>query len=72
MFDREIKEFIRVIGSLSFSDSKKEQLLDLLIQGGENRKESSGKYVAVASVVAFLAVGTYLFAKNIKQDINIM
>lgn len=72
MIEREISEFIRVVGSLSLSGSKKAQILDFLIQGGENRKESSGKYVAVASAVAFLAVGTYLFAKTFKQNIDIM
>ncbi|MBR3818721.1 MAG: hypothetical protein IKJ41_06180 [Clostridia bacterium] len=72
MIEREISEFIRVVGSLSLSKSKKEQIIDCLLQSSENRKESSGKYVAVASAVAFLAVGTYLFAKNIKQDINVM
>lgn len=72
MTEREISEFIRVVGSLSLSKSKKEQIIDYLVQGSENHKEISGKHVAVASAVAFLAVGTYLFAKNIKQDINIM
>lgn len=72
MIEREISEFIRVVGSLSLSKSKKEQIIDCLLQSGENRKDSSAKYVAVASAVAFLAVGTFLFAKNMKQDINIM
>lgn len=72
MIEREISEFIRVVGSLSLSKSKKEQIIDYLLQSSENRKDLSVKYVAVASAVAFLAVGTYLFAKNIKQDINIM
>ncbi len=72
MIERELNEFIKVMGSLSLSESKKEQIIDCLLHGSENRKELPRKYVAVASAVAFLAVGTYLFAKNIKQDVNVI
>ena len=72
MIEREISEFIKVMGSLSLSESKKARIIDCLLQESENRKEFPRKYVAVASAVAFLAVGTILFAKNIKQDVKIM
>ncbi len=72
MIERELSEFIKVMGSLSLSETKKMQIIDCLIHGSINRKESPRKYVAVASAVAFLAVGTYLFAKNLKQDVNVM
>ncbi len=71
MIDREIKEYIRLIGSLSLNESGRERITDFLINNSV-KKEFSGKYVAVASAVAFVAVGTYLLAKGMKQDINIM
>ncbi len=72
MIDREIREFTRIISSLSLNQSEKNRISDFLIQNGMDRKEFSGKYVAVASAVAFLAVGTIFLARGMKQDINIM
>lgn len=72
MIDHEIREFTRIIGSLSLNQSGKDRVTDFLIRNSAERKEFSGKYVAVASAVAFLAVGTFFLAKGIKQDINIM
>lgn len=71
MIDHEIREFTRLIGSLSMNQSGKDRITEYLINGAD-RKEFSGKYVAVASAVAFLAVGTFFLAKGMKQDINIM
>lgn len=72
MIDHEIREFTRIIGSLSLNQSGKDRVTDFLIRNSAERKEFSGKYVAVASAVAFLAVGTFFLAKGMKQDINIM
>ncbi len=72
MIDREIREYIRLIGSLSLNQSGKDRITEFLVQNGEYRKEISAKYVAVASAVAFLAVGTFFLARGMKQDINIL
>ena len=72
MIDREIKEYIRLIGSLSLDKTIKDRISDFLIKNISERKDFSGKYVAVASVVAFLAVGTYFLTRGSKQDFNIM
>lgn len=70
MIDHNIGEYIRLIGSLSLNQSEKDRIADYLIQ--RSKKEISGKYVAAASAVAFLAVSTFLIARGMKQDINIM
>ncbi len=72
MIDHDIREYIRLIGSLSLNQSGKDRIADFLIQRGTDRKEISGKYVAAASAVAFLAVSTFLIARGMKQDINVM
>ncbi|MBR2868308.1 MAG: hypothetical protein IKB88_04465 [Clostridia bacterium] len=72
MIDQEIREYIRLISSLSLKQSSKERIADLLIQRVTDRKEISGKYVAAASAVAFLVVSTFLIARGMKQDVNIM
>ena len=72
MIDREINEFVRIISSLSLNQSRKESIAKYLIQKNNERKETSTKYVAAASAVAFLAVGTFLVARGIKQDVNVI
>ncbi len=72
MIDHEINEFVRLIGSISLEQSRKDRITDFLLKSGSERKEIPRKYVAVASAVAFLAIGTYLFTRGTKQDINIM
>ena len=72
MNEREINEFIRLVGSLSLNQSGKQRLVDYLNQHESIRKEIPVRYFAVASAVAFLAVGTYLLKRGSKQDINIM
>lgn len=72
MIDNDIREYTRLIGSLSLNQSDKDRIADYLIQKSEGRKEISGKYVAAASAVAVLAVSTLLIARGRKQDIDIM
>ena len=72
MIDHEINEFVRIISSLSLNQSKKERIAKYLTQKNNERKETSTKYVAAASAVTFLAVGTFLVARGIKQDVNVM
>lgn len=71
MIDHDIREYVRIIGSLSLSQAVKDRITEELIKNADKR-EISGKYVAAASAVAFLAVSTFLIARGIKQDINIM
>ncbi len=70
--DRDLGEFIRLVGSLSLDQSGKQRILNFLSKNDANRKEMPGKYVAVASAVAFLAVGTFILTRNSKQDISVM
>ena len=72
MIDNSIKDYIRLIGSISLTQNEKDHITKFLVEKSAERKEISGKYVAVASAVAFLAVGTYILARNAKQNINIM
>ena len=72
MIDHDIKEYMRLIGSLSLSRSDKDRIAAWLVQKSADKKEISCKYVVAASAVAFLAVSTFLIARGMKQDINIM
>jgi len=72
MIDNDIREYIRLISSLSLNQSGKDRITDYLIQKNADKKEITGKYVAAASAVAFFAVSTFLIARGFKQDINIM
>ena len=72
MIDHDIREYVRIIGSLSLSQAGKDRITDCLLQRCADKKEISGKYVAAASAVAVLAVSTFLIARGMKQDINIM
>lgn len=69
MINREINEFVRIIGSLSLNQSSKERITEFLIRSTAEKKEASGIYVAVASAVACLAVGTILLTRGTKQDV---
>ncbi|MBP3696859.1 MAG: hypothetical protein J6J45_04880 [Clostridia bacterium] len=69
MINREIDKFVRIIGSLSLNQSSKERITEFLIRSTEEKKEASVIYVAVASAVACLAVGTILLTRGTKQDV---
>lgn len=71
MIDHDISEYVRIISSISLGQSSKDRITDCLIKNADKR-EISGKYVAAASAVAFLAVSTFFIARGMKQDINIM
>lgn len=72
MTDRYIEEYIRLMGSVSLTQSQKDCIADYIIRRSEERKDLSGKHFAAASAVAVLAIGTFLIARGIRQDINIM
>ncbi len=71
MIDREINEFVRLVGSVSLNEKGKQRIADFLNNSLPNRKEFPVKYVAVASAVAVLAVGTLILTQNSKQNLNI-
>ena len=71
MIDHDIREYVRIMSSLSISRASKDRITDCLIKNADKR-EISGKYVAAASAVAVLAVSTFLIARGMKQDINLM
>ncbi len=72
MIDFEIKEYVRLIGSISLPQSYKKHIEEELIRNLSVKKEIPKKYVAAASVVAFLALGTVMAIKGGKNDIGIM
>ncbi len=71
MIDREIREYVRIMNSLSLNQASKNRITECLVKNADKR-EISGKYVAAASAVAFLAVSTFLIARGMREDINIM
>lgn len=69
----EIREYIRLIGSISLPESAKKRIKEHLIQQkNPAAKEISGKYIAAASAVAVLAFGAILAARGSKHNINVM
>ncbi len=72
MIDRYIKDYVRLVGSISLPQDKKDRITDYLIKTCTVNKETSGKYVAAASAVAVVVISSLLIARGIKQDINIM
>lgn len=72
MIDFDIREYVRLMSSISLSQSEKDRITQYLIEERLTKKEISKKYVAAASVVAALAVGAVLAVRNSRQDINIM
>lgn len=72
MIDNSIREYVRILNSVSLPKKDKERITEYLIEKCSEKKEISGKYVVAASALAFIAVGTYLIARNGKHDINVM
>ena len=72
MIYREINEFVRLIGSLSLDKAGKDRITDFLLNKRPEQKEFTVKYIAVASAVAVLTVGTILLTRGTKQDLNVM
>ena len=72
MIDNSVKEYIRLINMISLPKKDKDRITEYLIEKCAEKKEISGKYVVAASALAFIAVGTYLIARNGKNNINIM
>lgn len=72
MTDNSVREYVRLINMISLPKKDKDRITDFLIEKCSDKKEISGKYVVAASALAFIAVGTYLIARNGRQNINIM
>ena len=63
-----INEFTRVIGGLSLSQSKKDEIAEFLMKNADNKKELSAKHIAVASCAVVLVAGVFYALKGFKQD----
>lgn len=72
MIDNNVKEYIRLINMISLPQKDKDRITGYLVEKCVGKKEISGKYVVAASALAFIAVGTFLIARNGKNNINIM
>lgn len=72
MIDFEIKEYMRLIGSIALPQSYKKHIEEELIKNLSIKKEIPKKYVAAASVVAVLALGTVMAIRGGKNDLGIM
>ena len=71
--DFEIKEYIRLISSVSLSETSKKRITKHLLQQKKSAaKEITGKHIAAASAVAVLAFGAILAARGAKHNINVM
>lgn len=69
MIDHTVKDYIRLINSISFPQTDKEVMEEYLLkQLTAAKKEISKKYVVVASAVAVIAVGVFLAAREKRQD----
>ena len=72
MIDRYIEEYVRLVGSISLSQDKKDRIRSYLNKMNAANKESTGKYVVAASAVAVLVISSVLLARGTRQDINLM
>lgn len=72
MIDYEIKEYMRLIGSISLPLSCKKHIEEELIKNISAKKEIPKKYVAAASVFAVVALGTVMAIRSGRNDISIM
>ncbi len=66
MIDYGIKEYVRLMGSVSLSKEDKERLAELIMKERLSKKYIPKKYVAAASVFAFLAVGAVIAVKGMR------
>ena len=69
MIDIAVKDYIRLMNSISFPQTDKVIMEKYLLkQITETKKETSKKYVVAASAVAVIAVGVILAAREKRQD----
>lgn len=74
MIDGSIRDYVRLINSVTLSQSDKDRIAEFLINRDVSKKEFSKKHVAAASAVVILAVGVFFAARETKQniDVNVM
>lgn len=69
MIESAVKDYIRVINSISLPQTDREIIEEFLLkQVTASKKEISKKYVAAASAFAVVAVGVFLAARERRQD----
>lgn len=71
MMDYSIKEYIRLIREIALPESSREKVEEYLIKNADVKKEISGKYIAVASFAAALAIGAIYVVKGSKDKFNV-
>jgi len=72
VIDYEIKEYVRLIGSISLPKSDRIRIAEQLIKDRMIKKEIPKKYFAAASVAVVLTVGAVMAVRGMKQDIGIL
>ncbi|MBQ4626089.1 MAG: hypothetical protein IJB45_02425 [Clostridia bacterium] len=72
MIDRDIRDYVRLVGSVSLSQQKKDRIAEYLIKMSAVNREITSKHVAAASAVAVLVISSVLIARGMRQDINVM
>lgn len=69
MNDRELNNYVRLMSSISLSQSDKQKIEDeLLRQINAVKKEISKKYFVAASAAAVIATGIFLAMREKRQD----
>lgn len=66
MIDHYLKEYVRLVGSVSLPQSEKDRIANHLIRKTKEKREFSGKRFAAASAasaVAVLAISTVLITR---------
>lgn len=71
MTDYSIKEYIRLISGIQMPQTNREQIEEYLVKNADVKKEISGKYIAVASFAAALAIGAIYAVKGSKDKFNV-
>lgn len=67
MVEEYIKNYVRLLDSVSLTQADKERITEQLIERSSSKKEISKKYVAVASVAVVLAAGTIIAIRRQKK-----
>ncbi len=64
MIDQYLKDYVRVVGSVSLPQNEKDRIANYLIRKSKEKRELSKRHFAAASAVAVLAISTVLIARG--------
>lgn len=69
MIDRELNNYVRLMNSITLSQSDKQKIEEELLQHiNAAKKEISKKYFVAASAAAVIAAGIFLAMREKRQD----